>query len=962
MNTKLSKAKSILNKFNGFNDSRVGQHPAKPTSMINRFVLTGVAAIGLISFSALASVSPPKLGPDHKVQLLSPPSSDSPMEIASSYLASHANDLGLTVDDVGTLVLGRQFYTEGLGTNVFFEQRVNGIPVFNGITSVHVLDNGAIVTINNTAVDNINTRLTATEPVVLAADAFQLALQHLGVSSGTLDLLTDLDPDRQGVAFSGQGVTRKPVPVQLIYTEGTDGLVHLAWEIYAMTAADQVWYLHIDAANGAVLENQNLVLSLNKYRVYGFNSESPISTETPVDMHHELVAETGDLEASPTGWHSGSSTTGNNVEAVEDRDDNDSGGFQPLGAGLPGNLVFDFAHDNSRSPCEQPSPLSNIASNPENLEPCDAHNVLDHNTNMEAAVVNLFYWNNIMHDVMYHYGFTEGAGNFQQTNYTAEGTLRDYDAVFAQAQDGSGTNNANFFTPPDDGITPLLLPPAMQMYEWSPPAVVRVNQPSGFAEFDDGDNILSAATASFGTSLKNLSEADRTGDVEAGNDSSLGDGTGAETDGCEPLVGFTAGKIALLDRGFCEFGTKVLNAENAGAKGVVLANTLGREVGTPMGPGVDGPQVTIPSVMIGESNGNLIRAALDTGIVNLTMQILPVPNRDSDFDAGVIAHEYGHGISNRLVGGPSSIACLFNALIPDPNNPGATTPIGEQMGEGWSDMFGLMLTAQASDTADTPRGVGAYISYQDEDGPGIRRFPYSRDMEINPFTYADVAGETAPHGVGSVWATMIWDMNWSLIDEHGFEADLFNHSSEAGNVRALHYMNNGMIVTKCRPSFVDSRNAILTAITASGNSADVCPVWRAFARRGLGVAAINPTAGEDHRNVVEDFTLPPHCASEGNSSPEAENDKYTTRKNSTLTVTAPGILANDSDPEGQALTAGLIRAPGNASSFKLNSDGSFEYTPRNGFQGIDTFGYVAQDGELSSAEATVTIEVTNKKS
>jgi hypothetical protein len=71
----------------------------------------------LVSFPALASASPPKLGPDHKVQLLSRPSSDSPMEIANSYLASHASDLGLTVDDVGTLVLGRQFYAEGLGTS-----------------------------------------------------------------------------------------------------------------------------------------------------------------------------------------------------------------------------------------------------------------------------------------------------------------------------------------------------------------------------------------------------------------------------------------------------------------------------------------------------------------------------------------------------------------------------------------------------------------------------------------------------------------------------------------------------------------------------------------------------------------------------------------------------------------------------------------------------------------------------
>ena len=129
--------------------------------------------------------------------------------------------------------------------------------------------------------------------------------------------------------------------------------------------------------------------------------------------------------------------------------------------------------------------------------------------------------------------------------------------------------------------------------------------------------------------------------------------------GCGTLSGLT-GAIAVIDRGECSLADKVLNAQNAGAKGAILANNLGREVGNSMGPGVVGAQVTIPSVMIGESNGARIKQALTQGTVNLTLEILPVPSRDSDFDAGVIAHEYGHGISNRLIGGPTSIAftCL----------------------------------------------------------------------------------------------------------------------------------------------------------------------------------------------------------------------------------------------------------------------------------------------------------------
>jgi hypothetical protein len=930
---------------------------------VARLVLALAVATALpFAGVAEAGVSPPTLGPDHRVQLLTQPRDADPLIIAADYLAGNLSALGLAEADLSTLKLEQRYHTKGLGTNLFYQQQVDGVPVFNAITSVHVLESGAILKVNNTVVSEISSRLSATSPSLTAADAFRAALQNLGLDAtpASLTLLKVLDAARQGVAFTGTGVTRRPVPVRLIYVPRADEQVRLAWELYLMSSDSEVWYMHVDALDGTVLEKHNLVNELNRYRVYGFNSESPISTESPVDLGHDLTAETGDQAASPAGWHSGSSTTGNNVHAVEDRDASNTGGFQPVGTGLPGSLVFDFTHDDLRNPCMQPSPLSNVASNPENLEPCDAYSPLNPNTNLQASIVNLFYWNNIIHDVMSYYGFTEGAGNFQQTNFTTEGTFRDFDPVFAQAQDGSGTNNANFFTPPDDGITPILLPPAMQMFEWSPPAVVRVNTPANFEDFDDGDNLLSAATASFGISLRDLSEADRSGDLELGNDGSNGDGTGTVHDGCEPLLGFTPGRIALLERGLCEFGVKMLNAENAGAKAVVLANTLGREVGNSMGPGAVGNQVTIPSVMIGESNGNRLKQALTQGVVNLTLQILPVPSRDSDMDAGVIAHEYGHGISNRLVGGPTSIACLINGQVPDTNNPGALLPIGEQMGEGWSDLYALILTAQAPDTGNTPRGVGAYISFQDEHGPGIRRFPYTRNMAVNPFTYADVPAESVPHGVGTVWATMVWDMYWNLVDRHGFEPNLFNHGANAGNVRTLHYINNGLILTKCRPSFVDGRNAILAAEAADGNLSDSCPIWHAFARRGLGVAALNPTGGEDHRNVIEDFTVPAYCADSG-LPPEAEDDAYDTRRNTRLLVAAPGVLANDADPDGDPITARVIDAPRNAKSFVLNDDGSFAYEPKPGFTGVDTFTYVAQDGQVSSAKATVAIDVRNKK-
>ncbi|CAG8789579.1 16320_t:CDS:2, partial [Acaulospora morrowiae] len=68
-------------------------------------------------------------------------------------------------------------------------------------------------------------------------------------------------------------------------------------------------------------------------------------------------------------------------------------------------------------------------------------------TYLNASITNLFYWNNMIHDLFYRYGFNEVAGNFQEDNNGKGGKGKD--AVIANAQDGSGLNNANFATPPD---------------------------------------------------------------------------------------------------------------------------------------------------------------------------------------------------------------------------------------------------------------------------------------------------------------------------------------------------------------------------------------------------------------------------------------------------------------------------------------------------------------------------------
>lgn len=92
------------------------------------------------------------------------------------------------------------------------------------------------------------------------------------------------------------------------------------------------------------------------------------------------------------------------------------------------------------------------------------------------------------------------------------------------------------------------------------------------------------------------------------------------------------------------------------------------------------------------------------------------------------------------------------------------------------------------------------------------------------------------------------------------------------------------------------------------------------------------------------------------AAPVATDDAYNIVADSTLNVAAPGVLANDSDANGDSLTANLD-SPASSGSVTLNSDGSFAYTPGPGYTGIDSFTYTASDGALNSNPATVTISV-----
>jgi len=219
------------------------------------------------------------------------------------------------------------------------------------------------------------------------------------------------------------------------------------------------------------------------------------------------------------------------------------------------------------------------------------------------------------------------------------------------------------------------------------------------------------------------------------------------------------------------------------------------------------------------------------------------PYRDGDLENGIIIHEYGHGISTRLTGGPANSNCLG---------------WGESggMGEGWGDFWATILRMRPEYTREKNFGMGTYAIGNEK---GIRKFVYSTDMSVNPSTYGFIRkfGYIGVHAKGEVWAEILFEMYWNLVDKHGFSKDWYNTEAKgkdgtvAGNVVALQLTVDGLKFQPCRPTFVDARDAILQADEVNYNGDHHCEIWSAFAKRGLGVNA--------RKGGREDFELPAEC-------------------------------------------------------------------------------------------------------
>jgi len=206
------------------------------------------------------------------------------------------------------------------------------------------------------------------------------------------------------------------------------------------------------------------------------------------------------------------------------------------------------------------------------------------------------------------------------------------------------------------------------------------------------------------------------------------------------------------------------------------------------------------------------------------------PQRDCAFEAGVIIHEHTHGVSNRLTGGPANTNCL------------QTTEAGG-MGEGWGDFFATAIRLKQTDTRNTDYSLGAWVY---NNAAGIRNYLYSTKLSVNPYMYTTANTYNEVHDIGEIWATMLYEVMWNLVDKHGLsvaQKPTFDSKGVPtdGKFLTMKLVVDGMALQPCNPNFVQARDAILDADKALTGGSNACEIWTAFAKRGLGSGAVYGT-------------------------------------------------------------------------------------------------------------------------
>jgi hypothetical protein len=378
------------------------------------------------------------------------------------FLADNAAFYGLTRAQAAQLAKVSDYTNPAENLSfVELEQEINGIPVFQGFVRGVLTKDGQLVrTVSLLAAGLRASALDAT-PGIDASEAVAAGIKsiNLKVSADSLAVLNS-DENRKTYVVSA-GPLVEDTQARLMYFSIVPGHAVLA---YAMTLWEPVnaYYVLVDANTGQLLWRKNI--SQDQQAAYTYNVYNNDSPTPSAPVRSSLISPTNTTSTEPQppgtsrtdltlvsespfdnlGWIPDTAgpnapTTGNNADAGLDIAA--PNGIDTGGRATATNFVFKFDY----------RPVGST-------DPVGSTSTADANYRF-GVVTDLFFWTNRYHDSIYNYGFTEAARNFQQNNFGRGGLGNDF--VRAEAQDSSGTNNANFNTPADGQL------PRMQMYLFS---------------------------------------------------------------------------------------------------------------------------------------------------------------------------------------------------------------------------------------------------------------------------------------------------------------------------------------------------------------------------------------------------------------------------------------------------------------------------------------------------------------
>lgn len=702
---------------------------------------------------------------------------------------------------------------------VTFAQTVQGLPVFRSELKV-LLDRR----LNLVAISGAHAPQSKVKGEFRLAETSAIANAWLDLTGRGLesDRLSRPSRDAHGDQWFqvvGEASTARTRQVLFPIAAGLEPAfyVELDAELAGTTDSDMFSYV-VSAVDGRLLYRKNLTVSDGfTYRVWADstntlhepfdgpqgNGPTPHPTGTPNSFAPPYVpTELVSLVAGPISTNdpwlaaTATETQGNNANVYADLNSPNGFGAGDLRASVTAPGVFDRTYDPAVSPNAS-------------------------ETQRQAAITQLFYDVNFFHDWYYDVGFDEKSGNAQNDNFGRGG--RQNDGLVAEAQDFSGRNNANMSTP-SDGARPRM---QMYVFDGGRGRTIELQTPMAAA--------VAAGGATFGPQVFNLSG--QLVLVDDGDTSNMG----TKSDGCSVnFVTPVAGKIAFIDRGTCTFADKAQNAQANGAIGVIIANNQG---GGAFDLNGTSSTVTIPVMSVGRTDGTSLKSLMaGTTAVTLTMKRVAVIDRDGTIDNAIVAHEWGHYISNRLIGDGNGLSTLQ----------------GVGMGEGWGDFHAMLLVVKGSDRQAPNNanyggvyGLAAYTSAGlDPNGYywGIRRVPYSTNFQRNGLTFKHTQenvplptgvptkygtsgrGNSEVHATGEVWATMLWECYAALLNDS-------RYTFEQARERMRRYLVGGYKATALMPTFIDARDAIL-ATAAATDAQDFATLSAAFARRGLGMRAV----------------------------------------------------------------------------------------------------------------------------